>query len=394
MRIAVAVGTRPEAIKLAKVVSALRAHPGWDTVLVATAQHRFLLDQALEPFRLRPDVDLDLMASGQSLPDLTARVISAMTTALGTLKPTLLMVQGDTTTVFGSALAAFFLGIPVAHVEAGLRTRDIRRPFPEEANRRLTSVLTQLHFAPTASARAHLLAEGVPPERIAVTGNTIVDALLEFPLPAADWSSLPNGRRRILLTSHRRETWGPDLRNICTAVRRLIERFDDLEVIYPVHLNPQVQAVVAGQLGGVPRVRLLPPLDYGALLTELARATLVLTDSGGLQEEAPSLGKPVLVLRDATERPEACEAGVARVVGTNVDAIVHEASRLLSDPRAYAAMVPRRNPFGDGGASSRIVRALERWANGEPTLLRSDEEFDAGEGVDPVAGRAYEAARS
>jgi UDP-N-acetylglucosamine 2-epimerase (non-hydrolysing) len=383
MRIAVTIGTRPEAIKLAPVVAELRrARADWDTLLVATAQHRQLLDQALEPFGLRPDLDLDLMVPGQSLPDLTARVLAAMSTALAALRPALLVVQGDTTTVFGSALAAFFLGIPVAHVEAGLRTPDIRRPFPEEANRRLTSVLTRVHFAPTASACDRLLAEGVPRDRIAVTGNTVVDAVLRIRRSSESTDPPGDGRRRILLTSHRRENWGPRLHNICTAVRRLVETFDDIEVVYPVHLNPEVQHVVEQRLGSVPRVRLLPPLDYGTLLAELAQATLVLTDSGGIQEEAPSLGKPVLVLRETTERPEACLAGVARVVGTDVDAVVRETSRLLSDPQAYASMVPWRNPFGDGRASSRIVRALERWAAGERLLLRPDEEFDARREVD------------
>jgi UDP-N-acetylglucosamine 2-epimerase (non-hydrolysing) len=387
MRIAVAVGTRPEAIKLAPVVARLREHAGWETVLVATAQHRQLLDQALEPFGLEPDIDLDLMTPNQSLPELTSRVISSMASTLARIRPDLLVVQGDTTTVLGSALAAFYENVPVAHVEAGLRTRNIRRPFPEEANRRLTSVLTTLHFAPTRGARRSLLAEGVVPDQIAVTGNTVVDAVVDFRQRLGEAGNPPrDGLRRILLTSHRRENWGQELQNVCLAVLRLVERFDDIEVVYPVHLNPHVRGPVEALLGHTSRVRLLPPLDYPAFMTALAQSTLVLTDSGGIQEEAPSLGKPVLILRDTTERPEACEAGVARVVGTDPDVIVREVTSLLTDRTAFAAMVAARNPFGDGRASSRIALAIERWARGEPQWLRPDEEFCAADPT-PTARR-------
>jgi UDP-N-acetylglucosamine 2-epimerase (non-hydrolysing) len=389
MRIAVVLGTRPEAIKLAPVVAALRSHDRWETVIVATAQHRELLDQALVPFGLRPDIDLNLMAPNQSLPDLTTRVVSTMTDTLARLRPSLLLVQGDTTTVFGSALAAFYQDVPVAHVEAGLRTQDIRRPYPEEANRRLTSVLTTLHFAPTPRACRSLLSEGVPRERIAVTGNTVVDAVLAFRRRLGTEGDPPaDGLRRILLTSHRRENWGEDLRNICVAVRQLVETFDDIEVIYPVHLNPQVKGPVEEFLGNTPRVKLLPPLGYAAFMTALAQATLVLTDSGGVQEEAPSLGKPVLVLRDVTERPEACEAGVARVIGTKTDAIVREVSELLTNRDAYGAMVAAGNPFGDGGAAARIALAIGRWENGETPLLDADDEFGSGKTRAPVPGDA------
>ncbi len=300
------------------------------------------------------------------------------------------MVQGDTTTAFAAALSAFYRRIPVAHVEAGLRTGDIQNPYPEEVNRRLAAVVTDLHFAPTAIARENLLAEGVSQERIVVTGNTVVDAVhtlmnlgaMDQPLP----DGVPDdGSKIILVTSHRRESWGADLENICAALRTLVFRFPDVRVVYPVHLNPNVRGTVQECLGGVDRVHLLPPMDYFTFSSLLRRCHLVLTDSGGVQEEAPAYGKPVLVLRKVTERPEASMMGLSAIVGTSREAIVHEASKLLKDAAAYRAMSQGQNPYGDGRAAERIAEALSRWFEGQRPPLQQWEEFQGPVRLDQVA---------
>jgi UDP-N-acetylglucosamine 2-epimerase (non-hydrolysing) len=359
-------GTRPEAIKLAPVIRELARHPDrLQTRIVVTAQHRQMLDQVLALFELRPDHDLDVMRPGQDLFDVTARVLTGLKGILELERPELLLVQGDTTSVFVGALAAFYTRAAVGHVEAGLRTHDKFSPFPEEMNRKLATALSDLHFAPTETARRHLAAEGVPEDRIFVTGNTVIDALLatvrpdyRFDHPAL--SRLDPSRRLVLVTAHRRESFGQPFRNICLGLKRLAERFEDLQLVYPVHMNPNILGPARELLGETPRVLLVEPLEYEPFVQLMNRATLVLTDSGGIQEEAPSLGKPVLVMRDNTERPEAVEAGTVRLVGTDPERIVSEASRLLTDPAAYAAMARAVNPYGDGQAARRIVdRVLE-----------------------------------
>lgn len=354
---------------MAPVVERLRDRPDdFEVVTVATAQHRDMLDRVLEVFGIVPDHDLDVMAPRQSLGQVTARVMERITPVMESVRPDAVLVQGDTTTTFVTALAAFYHHVPVGHVEAGLRTGRLDSPFPEEANRRLTSVLTRWHFPPTATAEARLLLEGVDPAHITVTGNTVIDALLEAvekpyefePGPIADL--LGRGRRLVVLTAHRRENWGEPLLAVCRAARRIAERFDDVEVLFAVHRNPEVRAAAEAELAGVDRVLLTEPVDYLPFVKLMQASTLILSDSGGIQEEAPSLGKPVLVLRDVTERPEAVEAGTVKLVGRDADRIVAEASALLSDPDAYAAMARRANPFGDGTAATRIADVLAREA--------------------------------
>ena len=390
LRIVVVLGTRPEAIKLAPVVSALRSRgPAFDTTLVSTGQHREMLDQVLHAFDLTPDLDLDLMQPAQRLSDLTARVLQSMTATLHDLKPDVVLVQGDTTTVFATALAAFYQGIAVGHVEAGLRSHDLRNPYPEEMNRRLVSVLTAVHFAPTALARDNLVSEGVSPETVCVTGNPVVDSVQTILSSPDDGTgtTLPEdrlaGHRLLLVTSHRRENWGTRLEGVCNALRRLVSRFDDLLVVYPVHLNPRVKGPVEEILGAEERILLLPPLAYAPFLRLMQQAYLIITDSGGVQEEAPILGKPVLVVREVTERPEASRLGIAQVIGTDPDQIVRAASRLLTNSTAYTEMTRQESPYGDGKASERIVNALERWRTGKRPLLPREMEFVAGLG--PVA---------
>lgn len=364
-RIAVVAGTRPEGIKLAPVVHALRRRRGIETVFVSTGQHREMLQQALAAFALRPDVDLDLMRAGQGLHDVTVATLARLDPVLRELRPAWVVVQGDTTTAMAAALAAFYLRIPVAHVEAGLRTNDRYSPFPEELNRRIVDQIAEVLFAPTPHARRALLREGFSDERILVTGNTVVDAIQHLRASGAtrgrsaaglDLEALPG--RVLLVTSHRRESFGAGLAAICRALVRIAERHPDVTIVYPVHLNPNVQGPVRAALGGHPRIVLLPPLGYVELAALLERAYLVLTDSGGIQEEAPSFGKPVLVLRDVTERPEGVAAGVAAVVGTGEDGIVAATSRLLSDRASYDGMATGANPYGDGRASERIAEAL------------------------------------
>jgi len=367
-RVMVVFGTRPEAIKMAPVVAALRGTPGLRTRVVVTAQHRQMLDQVLELFAIAPDVDLDLMTPGQRLPDLFARILQGMSQVLARERVDLLLVHGDTSTTLAAALAAFYARVPVGHVEAGLRTGDMRAPWPEEANRRLTAPLATLHFAPTDTARANLLTEGIAPAQVHVTGNTVVDALLDVArridadpslarrLDAALPPVVP-GRRLILVTGHRRESFGRGFEEICMALRALAGR-GDVDIVYPVHLNPQVQEPVQRILGGIDGVRLIEPLDYLPFVRMMSRAHLILTDSGGIQEEAPSLGKPVLVMRETTERPEAVAAGTVRLVGTDRATIMAEAACLLDDPAAHARMARAHNPYGDGRAAARIAAVV------------------------------------
>jgi len=383
LRIAVALGTRPEVIKLAPVVKALRERAdAFEVVVISTGQHRQMLDQALAPFGLEVQTDLRLMRDNQTLPDLTAATLTAMTGALEASGPGLLLVQGDTTTVLGAALAAFYLKIPVGHVEAGLRSHDLANPYPEEANRKLTSVLAELHFAPTAGARDELLREGYPPERIVVTGNTVVDALLElssrpYRTAGTPLEGLPlAGRRLVLVTSHRRESFDGGLERICLALRDIATAFPDVAVVYPLHLNPNVRHVARAVLRDCPGVHLVEPLDYPGIVHMMQHAELILTDSGGIQEEAPTFGAPVLVLRSVTERPEASRRGQAILVGTDRARIVAEASRLLSDPAARAAMKGLGNPYGDGQASRRIAQAVLNWRLGLSPLLPPGDAFN------------------
>jgi UDP-N-acetylglucosamine 2-epimerase (non-hydrolysing) len=351
---------------MAPVVHALRGRPREFTPVVAvTAQHREMLDQVLALFGITPDHDLGIMTEQQSLVDITVRTLERLSATLPLVGPDFVLVQGDAAPSFVGALAAFYRHIPVGHVEAGLRTRDKYQPFPEEMYRRMTSVLTDLHFAPTATARRNLIREGVPASRILVTGNTVIDALLE--VAARDGAPLdPDlrgvlnrpGRRVLLLTSHRRENWGDPQRRIFQAVRDVLDRFPDLDLVFPVHLNPVVGGPAREILGTHPRAHLCTPLDYGALVACMKASTVILTDSGGIQEEAPAIGRPVLVLRETTERPEGVAAGTARLVGTDRARIVHETERLLTDGRAYAKMSRARNPYGDGHAAERIVGGL------------------------------------
>jgi UDP-N-acetylglucosamine 2-epimerase (non-hydrolysing) len=351
-------GTRPEAIKLAPVVHALRGRPGARAVLCATGQHRELLDATLAVFGLTPDADLNVMQPGQHLTDLLARLLAGLRGVIRDTKPDALLVQGDTTTAMAGALAGFQDRVPVGHVEAGLRTYDLAAPFPEEANRRVVGVLAARHFAPTPAARDNLLAERVPPENVWVTGNTVVDALRwvrDRLTPADRPAYLDPARRLVLLTAHRRESFGAPLRRALGAVRRLADAFPDIQVVYPVHPNPEVKAAVADTLAGHPRIVLTAPTDYRTTVWLMANAGLILTDSGGIQEEAPSLGRPVLVLREVSERPEGVRAGVVTLVGTDPDRILAESTRLLTDPAAHAAASRVTDVYGDGRAAERIA---------------------------------------
>jgi UDP-N-acetylglucosamine 2-epimerase (non-hydrolysing) len=353
-------GTRPEAIKMAPVIRRLKQEPGVRSLVCVTAQHREMLDQVLRWFEIRPDHDLDLMRDGQTLTEITTRALGALTPYLEREKPSLLLVQGDTTTTMAASLAAFYARIPVAHVEAGLRTGDNMYPYPEEVNRRVTTVIASHHFAPTEGARANLLREGVAPATITVTGNTVIDALLEVVKQEPKRAPrLPlRGKRLILVTAHRRENFGAPLLEVIGALRDLAERYPDVDLVYPVHRNPNVDGPVRKELGGVAGVHLIDPLEYKPFADLMAASALILTDSGGIQEEAPSLGKPVLVLRDETERPEAVEAGVVKLVGPHRETIVRAASELLDDPARYRAMAAAMNPYGDGHAAERIVAVI------------------------------------
>ncbi len=367
MHIAVFIGTRPEAVKMAPVVHALRDTPGLSCTLVSTGQHKEMLERALADFGLVPDRDLAVMQPDQTLSSLSARLFTRIDQCLEDLKPDWVLVQGDTTTVMVAALVAFYRHIPVGHVEAGLRSGDLRRPFPEEANRRIAGLVTDLHFAPTTGARDHLLREGTPPETVLVTGNTVIDALLmtaeairnDPPAAAAEIRAFrARYPRYVLMTGHRRESFGDGFRNICEAVDELATRFPEVGFIYPVHLNPKVQEPVRATLGQHPNILLTAPQEYRHFIALMDGATLVLTDSGGVQEEAPSLGKPVLVMRDVTERPEGITAGCAELVGAMRDRIVDRVSRLLTDRAVYDRMAKAQNPYGNGTAGRQIADAL------------------------------------
>jgi UDP-N-acetylglucosamine 2-epimerase (non-hydrolysing) len=364
MRVLIVVGTRPEVIKMAPVIQELSRHPErFEVQVCAAAQHREMLDQALALFGIVPDADLDLMRPGQTPSQVAARVFLALEPVLQAWRPDWVLVQGDTTTVMAATLCAHYGGVLVGHVEAGLRSFDRANPFPEEMNRVVADHASDLHFAPTPQARRNLLREGIPEASIFVTGNTVVDALLQVAArswePSADdpLRQLNPQKRLILVTAHRRESFGEPLARVCDAVRTLAAG-DNVQVVYPVHLNPSVWDPVHHALDGVPDVLLIPPVDYHCLVYLMKRSALVLTDSGGIQEEAPSLGLPVLVLREVTERLEGIQAGTARLVGTDPERIVAEASHLLEDEAAYQKMALAANPYGDGQAAQRIVKAL------------------------------------
>lgn len=363
-------GTRPEAIKLAPVVLELARYPELITpVVTVTAQHREMLDQVLQLFNITPDHDLDIMAQGQTLFDITCRAIQGLNEVLAKERPDLILVHGDTTTTFAGALTAFYHQIAVGHVEAGLRTHNKYSPFPEEMNRKLTGSLTDLHFAPTSSARDNLLAESVDAGAVFVTGNTVIDALIatvesDYRFSEPPLNSIAFADKRIILvTTHRRENLGEPMRHVYQALRDIVTEFSDVEIIFPVHKNPKVREVVGAELGGLDRVHLVDPLDYQPFANLMARSYLILTDSGGIQEEAPSLGKPVLVLRDTTERPEAIEAGTVHLIGTDRNRVYAETRELLCNPDQYNRMANSCNPYGDGQAARRIVEFI-LWKNG------------------------------
>jgi UDP-N-acetylglucosamine 2-epimerase (non-hydrolysing) len=368
MKILSVFGTRPEAVKMAPVVQRLAQSPGMNSRVCVTAQHRQMLDQVLNLFEIQPDYDLDLMRDDQSLAELSASIFTHLDLVLAEFEPDWVLVQGDTTTVAITSLLAYYRRIKVGHVEAGLRTHDKWQPFPEEINRRVAGVVADLHFAPTGQARDNLLREGIPAEAIAVTGNPVIDALqfvAQQPEPeevTALLGKLGIGNRElVLVTAHRRENFGQPLENICLALKGLAGR-GDVEIVYPVHLNPNVQEPVKRILGNVPHVTLLPPLDYLPLVHLQKQSKIILTDSGGIQEEAPAFGVPVLVLRAVTERPEGVAAGTLKLVGTEAGNIVREAQRLLDDPIAYAEMAKAVNPFGDGHAAERIIEAIQAYS--------------------------------
>jgi UDP-N-acetylglucosamine 2-epimerase (non-hydrolysing) len=369
LRVITIFGTRPEAVKMAPVVKQLQKFPDQiETCVCVTAQHREMLDQVLEAFQITPDVDLNLMRPNQSLPEITARIFNDLHPVLLDFKPDWLLVQGDTTTVMAAAITGFYDRIKVGHVEAGLRTFDKWQPFPEEINRRLAGVVADMHFAPTENNRQNLLRENVPGDQIHITGNTSIDALhyiSQQPTPPATTDLLaragviPGDKRLVLVTAHRRENFGQPIRDICAALKELAKRYqDEITLIYPVHLNPNIQKPVHEELDGISNIILLPPLDYMPLVHLMKHATLILTDSGGIQEEAPSFGIPTLVLRETTERQEGVTAGTLKLVGTDPERIVAEAQRLLDVPEAYAEMAGSVNPYGDGHAAEKIVAAL------------------------------------
>jgi len=381
-RVIAVLGTRPEAIKLALVIQELRRRSDeFETAVVYTGQHRTMLDSAIKIFKIKPDFDLDVMRPNQTLSSLTSRVLDTVENACSRFQPHMVLVQGDTTTAFASALAAHYCKIAVGHIEAGLRSGDLYNPFPEEANRRLVSVLTDIHFAPTALSRDNLLGEGVPNEKIVVTGNTVVDTLRALSQVPHTWegtalAGIPqNDGRLVLVTSHRRESLGPDQEQMCLALKDLVTKNRDIRIVYPVHMNPNVRSTVNGLLQGTERIHLTEPLDYITFVSLLQRCFLVLTDSGGVQEEAPTFGKPVLVLRKVTERPEASQFGMAKIIGMSREGIVRETERLLNDKDAYQDMSEGGNPYGDGHSSERIVEAVGRWFQKKTPLLAADKEF-------------------
>jgi UDP-N-acetylglucosamine 2-epimerase (non-hydrolysing) len=363
-------GTRPEAIKMAPILLELKKHPKlFDSRVCVTAQHRQMLDQVLSLFNITPEYDLDIMSKNQSLTDVTCKVLQGLEPVLEKFSPDIVLVHGDTTTTLAASLAAYYRKIDVGHIEAGLRTGDIYSPWPEEINRHITSTITRYHFVPTAHSRCNLLNEGVNENRILITGNTVIDALLlvvdKFKTNASLLQSmverfdfLDSNRRMILVTGHRRENFGKGFESICNALKIIAESHDDVQIVYPVHLNPKVQEPVRRILGNVNRIHLIEPQEYLSFVYLMDRSYLIITDSGGIQEEAPTLGKPVLVVRDSTERPEAQDAGTVKLVGTDTTRIVNEASRLLSDSMTYKLMSKAHNPYGDGNAARLIVNSL------------------------------------
>lgn len=369
MKVLLVFGTRPEAIKMIPLVKELSSRPEIDCKVCVTAQHREMLDQVLDLFDVVPDYDLNVMKPNQDLYSITSSILEKMKSVLLEAKPDIVLVHGDTTTTFAASLSAFYQQIPVGHVEAGLRTGDIYSPWPEEANRKLTSAITAIHFAPTNSSKENLLNEGVEKSNIVVTGNTVIDSLflakqkLETNIKISKeleekFSYLDNSKKLILVTGHRRESFGDGFKNICIALKELVEQNADIEILYPVHLNPNIQKPVNEYLGGTDRIYLIDPQEYLPFVYLMNRSTLIITDSGGVQEEAPSLGKPVLVTRDTTERPEAVEAGTVKLVGTDASKIVSEANELLKNPDSYERMSETINPYGDGLAVGRIANKL------------------------------------
>ncbi|WP_281246296.1 non-hydrolyzing UDP-N-acetylglucosamine 2-epimerase [Paracoccus isoporae] len=374
MRVLTVFGTRPEAIKMAPLVTGLAGDPRFDSQVCITAQHREMLDQVMSLFDIEPDHDLNVMRAGQDLYDVTASILKGLREVLADSRPDIVLVHGDTATTLSATLAAYYARIPVGHVEAGLRTGNLYSPWPEEGNRRVTGALAALHFAPTENSRASLLRENVSDDSIVVTGNTVIDALLQVVDRiktdaslerelAARFDFLDPAKRMILVTGHRRESFGGGFERICEALRQLAIKFPEVNIVYPMHMNPNVREPVQRLLGDAANIHLIEPLDYLPFIGLMNRSHLIITDSGGIQEEAPSLGKPVLVMRDTTERPEAVEAGTVRLVGTETDRIVTEASRLLEDPAAYDEMSFSHNPYGDGQAVPRILDALLKFKN-------------------------------
>ena len=358
-------GTRPEAIKMCPLVLEMGKYPDYiEPIVAVTAQHREMLDQVLELFNIKPDYDLNIMASGQTLYDITTRALTGLKEVIEEAKPDMVLVHGDTTTTFAGALAAFYAQVPVGHVEAGLRTGNKYSPYPEEMNRKLTGSIADMHFAPTSTSKANLLKENVNPETILVTGNTVIDALettvkADYEFADAEFNKIfARGNRLILMTTHRRENLGEPMRNVYKALRKVLETHADVEAIFPVHKNPKVREIVEEELGGLARVHLIEPMDYEPFANLMGKVDIVLTDSGGIQEEAPALGKPVLVLRDTTERPEAVEAGTVKLIGTEYEDVLRETNMLLDDAEHYKKMSEATNPYGDGKACERIIRAI------------------------------------
>ncbi|WP_315314344.1 non-hydrolyzing UDP-N-acetylglucosamine 2-epimerase [Pantoea vagans] len=370
MKVLTVFGTRPEAIKMAPLVQALSQDPAFESRLCVTAQHREMLDQVLRLFKLEPDYDLNIMRPEQGLTEITCRILEGMKTVLLDFKPDIVLVHGDTTTTLAASLAAFYQQIPVGHVEAGLRTGDLASPWPEEGNRKLTGHLARLHFTPTTRSRQNLLQENLPDSRIIVTGNTVIDALLWVrdrvlddsnlnAQLAARYPFLDPDKKLVLVTGHRRESFGDGFERICSALAQIARQHPEAQIVYPVHLNPNVSEPVNRILSGIENIILIEPQEYLPFVWLMNRAWLILTDSGGIQEEAPSLGKPVLVMRDTTERPEAVDAGTVKLVGTDIGRIVASVSKLLSDDDAWQAMSHAHNPYGDGKACGRILQALK-----------------------------------
>ena len=365
-------GTRPEAIKMAPLALKLHSESRFDARVCVTGQHREMLDQVLSLFNLKPDYDLDIMKSGQDLTDVTSSILKGMRNVLTEFRPDVVLVHGDTATTLAASLAAYYQQIPVAHVEAGLRTGNLYSPWPEEANRKLTGALATVHFAPTQTSADNLKREGIAEKTIHITGNTVIDALFEivnkldtdeqlYKSLALKFPFLDEGKRLILVTGHRRESFGGGFERICEALAQTARQHPDVQIVYPVHLNPNVQQPVSQLLKGIANIHLIEPLDYLPFVYLMNRAEIILTDSGGIQEEAPSLGKPVLVMRDSTERPEAIAAGTVKLVGTNTITITNELNELLINPEAYEAMSRAHNPYGDGKASDRIIELLARF---------------------------------